>query len=619
MVSLRGIELLAPARDAKIAIEAINHGADAVYIGAEGFGARVNAGNSVADIAKVVDYAHRFNARVYVTINTIIKDEEVERVERLITQLYRVGVDALIVQDLGILRMNIPHIELHASTQCDIADVEKAEFIDKVGFTQMVLARELSLADIKSIADRVDAAVEVFVHGALCVSYSGRCHASQALKGRSANRGECAQICRLPFELYTAKGDRVTTEGKHLLSLRDMNRLDRIEDLMEAGVSSFKIEGRLKDVNYVKNVVAAYRAEIDKVIERSPDRYVRVSNGVSRVNFTPSLDKSFNRGFTSYFIDSQRNVNGISVASTRTPKSMGELLGRVKRSKDRTLIIESDKTIANGDGISYFNDEGVYTGLRVNRVLNRELNMTQRVAIKPNTAIYRTYDKGFDDALSGETATREVVVDMSLSKTPWGIALTITDELGRSVTAAKGCELEHSRANQSASQASVLSKLGSTIYQVNRMELLAEWFIPASMLTALRRDALLLLERCNRINYKYGVRGVEDMGAKFISKELTFADNVSNAKAKQLYASHGVEHFADAMELTKKGDAKGGNRVLMTTKYCILNELGECRRIANSRFCAADAVPMRLVSGEYISLSVDFDCKNCQMIIKERD
>lgn len=615
MDSPRGIELLAPARDANVAIEAINHGADAVYIGAEGFGARVNAGNSVSDIAKVVEYAHRFNVKVYVTINTIIKDEEIKRVERLINQLYAIGIDALIVQDLGILRMNIPPIDLHASTQCDIADLQKAEFIDKLGFSQMVLARELSLAQIKEISTAVKGSVEVFVHGALCVSYSGRCHASHVIKGRSANRGECAQICRLPFDLHSAKGDMIA-EGKHLLSLRDMNRVDRVEELLEAGVSSLKVEGRLKDVNYVKNVVAAYRAEIDRVIALNPEKYCRTSVGVSKVAFTPVLDKSFNRSFTTYFLDSQRNDELTKVASIKTPKSMGEFIGRVKRAKDRVLILDSDIAIANGDGISYFNDDDKYTGLRVNKVLNRELYMTQRVAIKPGTDIYRTYDKGFDDMLSGESATRRVMIDMALSKTQWGIALTITDELGRAVTATLECELDGARSDQSRSQASVLTKLGSTIYIANELTLLVDYFIPASMMTNLRRDALELLERCNRIHYRRRVRGVEDMSAKFMRNRAVYADNIANKLAESVYREHGVTEIEPALEVTDVA-SYDGDEVLMTTKYCILNELGECRRNANSKFRGAENYPMRLVNGANVKLSVEFDCNMCQMIIRK--
>lgn len=615
MGSPRGIELLAPARDAKTAVEAINHGADAVYIGADSFGARVNAGNSVSDIAEVVEYAHKFNVKVYVTLNTIIKNEEIKRVERLIAELYAIGVDALIVQDMGILRMNIPPIDLHASTQCDIADLAKAKFIDGLGFSQMVLARELSLAQIKEISESVKADVEVFVHGALCVSYSGRCHASHILKGRSANRGECAQICRLPFDLFTAKGDRIVA-SKHLLSLRDMNRHDRVEELLEAGVSSLKIEGRLKDINYVKNVVAAYRSEIDKVIERYPNKYCRTSVGVSRVAFNAQLDKSFNRGFTNYFLDSQRNAQETQVASIKTPKSMGEYIGRVKRAKDRVLILDTDIVITNGDGISYFDDSDKYTGLRVNKVLNRELYMTQRVAIKPNSVIYRTFDKGFDDLLSGETATRRVLIDMELNKTQWGIALTVRDELGRTATTSMECELEMARSDQSKSQASVLSKLGSTVYMANNLSLLNDWFIPASMLTNLRRDVLVLLERCNKINFRPRLRGIEDMTAKFMRNKIYFADNISNDLAKRVYLEHGVEYVEPALEVTDSA-CYNGDEVLMTTKYCLLNELGECKCNANSKFRDEELYPMRLVNGANLKLSVEFDCAACQMIIRK--
>ena len=338
---MRELELLAPAANAEIAIEAILHGADAVYIGPPSHGARKAASNSLEDIKKVVDFAHQYRARVYATVNTIIYENELTGVEELIRKLYIIGVDAIIVQDMGILRMDLPPIALHASTQCDTRTVEKARFLEDVGFSQIVLARELTLEEIRKIHESVDVPLECFVHGALCVSYSGRCHASQAVKGRSANRGACAQICRLPFTLSDAKGE-VLIKDKHLLSLKDFNLSENIEDLIEAGVSSFKIEGRLKEVGYVKNVVAYYRKKIDAVIDKYPDMYRRSSFGYSKVDFTPQLDKSFNRGFTTYFLHNRRPD---AISSPNTPKSMGEIINDVNQ-------------LNNGDGISFFNTKG---------------------------------------------------------------------------------------------------------------------------------------------------------------------------------------------------------------------------------------------------------------------
>ena len=333
----RKLELLAPARDADIAVEAILHGADAVYMGPPNHGARKAASNSIDDIKRVVDFAHIFNARVYVTVNTIIYENELTAVEKMIGQLYRAGVDALIIQDMGILRMDIPPIELHASTQCDIRTPEKALFLQNVGFSQLVLARELSIDEIKDITKTVSVPVEVFVHGALCVSYSGRCQAGFVYNGRSGNRGECSQICRLPFTLKDADG-KTWKKEKHLLSLKDLNQLENLESLIDAGASSFKIEGRLKELPYIKNVVSAYRQELDRIIENSEGILQRSSFGSSQVSFTPSLVKSFNRGFSHYFL------NGTSrkgIASFDTPKSVGEPINDIRK-------------LNPGDGISYF-------------------------------------------------------------------------------------------------------------------------------------------------------------------------------------------------------------------------------------------------------------------------
>lgn len=608
----REIELLAPAKDAAIAIEAVKHGADAVYIGADKFGARFAASNSTVEIASAVDFAHRFNAKVYVTVNTILKDSELKDAERLIRDLYRVGVDALIIQDLGILRMDIPPIALHASTQCDIRTPGKALFLEKLGFSQIVLARELSLEEIVAIRDEVTVPLEAFVHGALCVSYSGKCHASMVLKNRSANRGECAQICRLPFDMVDAKGE-VIVKDRHLLSLRDLNHSRRIEDMLRAGVSSFKIEGRLKDAAYVKNVVAYYRQKIDKIISDNAELYTRASCGKEEFTFTPVLDKSFNRGFTGYFIDSRNAVKEGTLASFGTPKSMGEPVGRVRKSFDNKIMLSSGSTFYNGDGISYFNSKGEYCGMRVNVADGARLTMANNANIAPGTFIYRTYDKNFNDILSAESGKRLIAVDMALSKCRGGIVLSVKDEMGNTVDITKQIELSEAKNPQGQSQASVLSKLGGTNFYLKSLHTVDDIFIPSSVLASLRRDAIKWLVKVTTINYKFSYRRSEDYSAQHYDKSLGYADNVSNRLAVEVYKDHGVLNIEPAMEISDHSKLSG-EEILMTTRYCLLRELGKCKK--NGGNIDKLNEPLFLESGN-IRLCLEFDCKHCEMLIRK--
>ena len=391
MQKSRTLELLAPARDAIIGKEAVIHGADAMYIGADAFGARAAARNSVADIASLVDFAHSFDSRVYVTLNTLIYDDELREAEKLIRQLYIIGVDALIVQDLSVLRMDIPPIALHASTQCDTRTPAKARFLQDCGFSQIVLARELSLTEIKAIAEAVTVPIEAFVHGALCVSYSGDCQASLFSTGRSANRGECAQMCRLPYSLTDSDGRKLAPDG-HYLSLRDMNRLDRLADLADAGVSSFKIEGRLKESDYVRNTVAAYYRTLDKVVDSSEGRYKRLAAGSVKYNFEPDVTRSFNRRFTHYFLDG-RPAKNVSMASIDSPKWIGHKIGKVKALKGRAIVVESEEPLCNGDGHGYFGSDGRYSGFRVNRVDGSLIYPASDVKVSPAQSSIATVTK----------------------------------------------------------------------------------------------------------------------------------------------------------------------------------------------------------------------------------
>ncbi len=605
-IEKRKIELLAPAKDAEIAIEAIKHGADAVYIGAESHGARAAAGNSVADIARVVEFAHGFNARVYVTVNTIIYDDELADVERLIIDLYRVGVDALIVQDMAVLRMNIPPIALHASTQCDTRDVAKAQFLQQAGFSRIVLARELSLQEISDIHKNVDVPLEAFVHGALCVSYSGDCQASCLALGRSANRGECAQMCRLLYSLIDANG-QVLLADKHLLSLRDMNRSGHIAAMMDAGVSSFKIEGRLKDIGYVKNVVAYYRKAIDAVIEANPEKYCRLSAGNISLNFTPILDKSFNRGFTSYFLNGRDKKE--KIASIDTPKSQGEVIGRVKTTQGNRIVASLDKPLNNGDGLVFFDARGQFNGFRLNRVDGNILYPANPINIPSGTILYRNKDKKWDDLLARESARRFIEIAMRLRVIDNGIALDITDSRGNSVTSTMIMELSPAKSEQIDARNRILTKTGGTIYCVSHIDDEAgNIFIPASRLADLRRDALELLDRAQRLSYQFDYRCKESADLSLPQgSRLSYHDNVANRLAADFYHSHGAIEIESAIELAGKNRAP--ETVVMTSRYCLRRELGYCLKTSAGK---AWKSPL-FIKSDYAKYRLDFDCSNCQM------
>ena len=418
----RKIELLSPAKNLECGIEAINHGADAVYIGASKFGARSAAVNSMQDIEQLSTYAHKFNAHVYVAVNTILKDNELDDAQSLIWDLYHAGADAIIIQDMGILQLDLPPIALHASTQTDNRTVEKVQFLEKAGFSQIVLARELNLEQIRNITSQVHVPIEVFVHGALCVSYSGQCYISQAMCGRSANRGECAQYCRLPYDLLDADG-KIIAKNKHLLSLKDLNLSNHLQELLDAGVSSFKIEGRLKDVSYVKNVTAYYRQQLDKILSQSKE-YKKSSSGKITYTFEPNLEKSFHRGSTSYFLKG-RNLD---MTSFDTPKSKGEYIGKPKEISKNFIVLNSLLEFHNGDGFCFLDEQGEFCGFRANKVDGNRLYPTEMPVISKNTDIYRNLDINFTQNLSKKTAERKMAVDVLFSETKSGFLLQIKDE-----------------------------------------------------------------------------------------------------------------------------------------------------------------------------------------------
>ena len=603
MIKQRKIELLAPAKNLECGIAAIDHGADAVYIGAPKFGARAAAVNSLEDIAALVEYAHLYNARIYVTVNTILKDEELQETEKMIWALFRAGVDALIVQDMGITGLNLPPIPLHASTQMDNRTVEKVRFLADAGFRQVVLARELSLREISKIHEACpDVPLEIFVHGALCVSYSGQCYVSQACFGRSANRGECAQFCRLPFSLVDAEG-RVIVKDKHLLSLKDLNQSDELEALLDAGASSFKIEGRLKDVSYVKNVTAAYRRKLDAIFARRKE-YARASSGSCRYAFNPQLDKSFSRGFTHYYLHGRTK----DVFSFDTPKSLGEEMGTMKEARGNYLTVAGLKSFNNGDGVCYIDEQGRLQGFRINRVEGNKLYPQEMPRIKPRTVLYRNFDQEFEKILARKSSERRIAVSVRLTDTPFGFALTLTDEDDNSVTLSLAREKEPARTPQEENLKTQLAKFGNTPFEAVRIDIdfAGNWFLPASVLADFRRQAVEKLISSRRINYRRELFVLKPTAHAFPQSTLTYLGNVMNAQAVSFYAGHGVASIAPAFER-----APAEKAVLMFCKHCLRYSMGWCP--VHQRERSPYREPYYLVSTDGKRFRLEFDCKNCQM------
>lgn len=609
------IELLAPAKNLECGIEAIRHGADAVYIGAPKYGARAAAGNSLDDLRQLAEYAHLFGAKVYVTLNTIIYDDELAEVEQLVWQLYRIGIDALIVQDMALLTMKLPPIQLHASTQTDNRTKEKVQFLHSVGFSQVVLARELSLKEIEEIHRACPVPLEAFVHGALCVSYSGQCYASQACFGRSANRGECAQFCRLPFDLVDADG-RIIEHNRHLLSLKDMNRSAHLEAMMDAGIRSFKIEGRLKDVSYVKNVTAYYRQAIDAILDRRPE-YKRASQGVSTYTFTPQLDKSFNRGFTDYFLTGRRS----EVYSFATPKAVGEPVGHVKTLGRGYIAVSSATTFHNGDGLCFIDEQGQLQGFRVNRVEGTHLYPKEMPrGLHPRMPLFRNYDMEFERLLSRPSAERRVPINICLRDISFGFSLTFSDDAGHSATVNFTRDKELARSEQRASIEAQLSKLGGThfVAKAVTIDFTDNWFIPSSVLADMRRTAVEALMRTIKVkteNAKLNMVGKEvktdNVACQTIHPQLTYLANVANHRAADFYRAHGVEKVAHAYELSAQRGA-----TLMFCRHCLRYAMGWCPHHQGKPSPYRE--PYTLVSADGKRFALAFDCKQCVMTIKEK-
>lgn len=581
---MQSLELLAPAKNLECGIAAINHGADAVYIGAQRFGARAAAGNSIDDVRQLCDYAHQFGAKVYVTVNTLVYDDEQPAVQQLFQQLIQIQVDAVLLQDLSL----IPHtisadgtkaLILHASTQTDNRTAEKVTMLKDLGFKRVVLARELSIDEIAAIHREVpDMELEVFVHGALCVSYSGICYASEHCFGRSANRGECAQFCRMKFDLLDAD-EQLIEHNRYLLSLKDMCQIDHLEQLIEAGAVSFKIEGRLKDVGYVKNVTAAYSQRLNQIIARHPDRYCRSSKGTVTYTFTPNLSKTFNRGYTTYFANGRQP----DIASFDTPKAIGEYVGYVKEIRGGSFNVAGTAQFANGDGLCFINEQRELEGFRVNRADKNRL-FPQKIPphLRPGMRLYRNNDQEFERIMARPTAERKIPVTMSLNTTPDGFALTMND-----VTVALCCEHQEAEKPQRDNIVRQLTKLGGTPYSCTEVALPDgfNYFIPSSRLSELRRMA------------------VEKFREYENTKEQKYEDSKTNAETT-LVAPHPLTSVAPKVSVSP-------NHPLMQCRHCLRYALGYCVKHGGKRPTWREPLTLQLGDGQRFRL--EFDCRNCQM------
>jgi putative protease len=624
------LELLSPARDADIGIEAINHGADAVYIGGPSFGARTSADNRVQDIARLAKHAHRFNSRIFVTLNTILRDDELEPARKLAWQLYDAGADALIIQDMGLLEIDLPPIQLHASTQTDIRTPEKARFLQDVGLSQIVLARELTIEQIQEIRAQTDCTLEFFVHGALCVAYSGQCYISHAHTGRSANRGDCSQACRLPYQVVDAHG-RFVAHDKHVLSMKDNNQSANLAALVDAGIRSFKIEGRYKDMAYVKNITAHYRLLFDELLEQRPE-LARASSGRTTFTFTPDPDQNFNREFTDYFVQGRKQ----DIGAFDTPKNPGQPIGYV--TKVGANFVELTTTtpgtvLHNGDGLCYYNLHKELLGLAINRaeVVSPTASDQWRVYpkdpinsfkdLRKGTEINRNRDMNWVRMLEKKSSDRRIGLWASLEETANGFALTLTDEDGHTVRAEARAAKEPAK-NAAQTQASLrahLARFGATVFEPFdvTLSLSAPWFVPASILNPLRRDAVDALEAARAAAYARPPRALPVRPpVSYPQDSLSYLANVFNTKARDFYARHGVKVIAAAYE----SHEEQGEVSLMITKHCVRYSLSLCPKQAKGVTGVQGTVraePLTLING-HEKLTLRFDCKPCEMHVMGR-
>ena len=607
------IEILAPAKNLNQGMLAINSGADAVYIGAPQYGARSNATNSIEDIEELVKYAHLFKAQVFVVINTILYDNELKDCEKLIHTLYNIGVDALIVQDMAIMEMDLPPIVIHASTQANNRDPKHVKFLKDTGMQRVVLARELNLDQIKEIHEATDVELEFFVSGALCVAFSGNCYMSIAGGERSANRGSCAQNCRLPYQLTDGTG-KTLIANSHLLSIKDLDLSDQLPNLIEVGVTSFKIEGRLKDIVYVKNNVSFLRQKLDSFLEKN-DKFQKASSGRTTFNFDAKMDRSFNRGYTDYFL----NKRTAKIGSWETPKSQGQYIGKVLETKEKGYIIENGEILNNGDGLYFLNENNEADGLQINVVLNNFIIPNTFKSIKVGTEIYRNSDAEFIKLVEREDSTiRKIGINLKFTETAEGFKLTAIDEDGHTSSTSYETAKELAKSEESIipNIKKNLSKTGNTPFIVDEIEvdLTANWFLPISKINEIRREVLENLVEIRVNEYHREEFQITKTDHPYPVKELDFTYNVSNKLARQFYERHGVNEIEKAFELQWD---PGKSRV-MVTKYCVKYELGKCARFQKDTMGEKLVEPLTLINGEN-EYKLKFNCKPCEMEIWEKD
>lgn len=599
----RKIELLSPAKDVNCGYVAINCGADAVYIGSPKFGARKGASNDLREIELLIKHAHLYNSKIFIALNTLLFDSELDEAEKLAHQLYNIGADALIVQDMGLLEMNLPPISLHASTQTDNRDWRKVKFLEDVGFEQVVLARELTLDEISTIKEKTNVSLEYFVHGALCVAYSGQCFMSQAVNGRSANRGDCAQPCRLKYNLTDGTG-LVVAKDKHLLSLKDNNQTANIGQLIEAGISSFKIEGRLKDADYVKNITAHYRKEIDAVLEGKP-QFQRASSGKSIITFTPNPVKSFSRGFTQYFANDR--VKGIG--NQHTPKSLGEELGKIATVARDHFTITSNATINNGDGFCFITKSGDFEGFKINKVEGNKLYPLNMLNLQVGETVYRNFDQKYSIELAKPTEKRVVLIDVSIYDTETGFKILIVDEDGISsesnFEATKEATTNPNYSIQTLENQ--LAKFGNTMFEVKSSTVVFSnnWFLPNSVLNNFRREAGENHQLKRATDYARVERILEKNNLPYSQATLSYRGNVINNKARAFYERHGVTDIDWGIE---KFLPSSGEIEVMHTRHCILFEEDLCLK-KNPR----GVKPPLYINNAKDTYRLEFDCYKCEM------
>jgi 23S rRNA 5-hydroxycytidine C2501 synthase len=609
------IEILAPAKNLIQGQAAINAGADAVYIGAPQFGARTNATNSIEDIAALVQYAHLFNAQVFVVINTILYDNELETCRQMIWQLYDIAVDALIIQDMAILEMDIPPIVLHASTQANNRDADKIKFLKDAGLKRIVLARELNLHQIKDISEASDVELEFFVTGALCVSFSGNCYMSVANGERSANRGSCAQNCRLPYNLIDGHGQTLI-KNSHLLSIKDFDVSEQIPNLIEAGICSFKIEGRLKDIVYVKNNVAYLRQKLDYFLENEgAEKYQKASSGKCTYNFDAALNKSFNRGYTDYFVNERHQAIG----SWESPKSKGQYIGKFIKTLGNAYEIENGELLNNGDGLCFINENNEADGIYVNKVENGLIYPNVLKVVVEGTFIYRNNDAAFIKIVEREdSAVRKISISLLLGENENGFELLATDEDGNTAKVVLNHPKEQSKNNLSNEDNFKinLAKTGFTPYKIAEITITfsENWFLPISKINEMRRAVLEQLSENRLANYKREEHKIIKTSHPYPETKLDFMYNVSNKLARKFYERHGVVEIEKAFELQWD---PGKSRV-MTTKYCIKYELEKCPKYHKDTMDTKLKEPLILKQGE-LEYKLKFNCKPCEMEIWEKD